>query len=111
MKSPKLPLSGTLLFSYAVYSTFVPVSISHSIIIFSLAGFAAFQYYIDSHKTPSTLQEVARVRTELLEELQTSKEYYELKLAELKQELSRQAIERANASASGPATKKPAIKF
>lgn len=111
MKIPKLPFSGTLLFAYLLYSGFVPVSTSHSIILFSLTAFAAFQYYIDSHKTPSIKQDVERVRTELLGELKSAKEMYEQKLAELKQEQQRIQIDRANEKASTSSTKKPAIKF
>lgn len=107
---PKIPLAGTLLLSYAVYSTFVPVSIPHSIILFSLAAFAALEQYLNSHKTPSILQEVERVKEELLKEMQKTKETYELRLAELKQEQQRINIDRANEKASVP-SKKPTIKF
>lgn len=107
---PKLPLAGTLLVSYVVYSTFVPVSTAHSIILFSLAGFSAFEQYINSHKTPSIRQDVKKLRLELLKEMETQKESYEQKLAELKQEQQRFAIERAN-SVSASSKTKQSIQF
>jgi len=110
MKIPKIPLAGALLFSYALYSTFVPVSIPHSIILFSLAGYAAFEQYLNSHKTPSIIQSVEELKVELRKELRASEEAYELKLSLLKQEQQRTAIERANAT-SASSTKKSPIQF
>jgi cell division protein FtsB len=108
---PKLPLAGTLLFSYSVYTTFVPVSIAHSIILFSLALLTGFDIYIQSHQLPSTAKKIADLRNEMLEQLKKDQEIYEAKLQELKEEQQRQAIARANASSSGSVSKKPTIQF
>lgn len=110
MKLPQLPLAGTLLLSYTVYTAFVPVSIAHSIILLSLAGFTAFDQYIKSHHLPSITKRMDELRLELLKELQTQKELHEGKLQELKSEQSRQAIERAN-QISASSTKKSPIQF
>lgn len=107
---PKIPLAGTLLVSYAVYTGFVQISIAHSIILLSLAGFAAFDQYIKSHHTPSLEKKMDELRLELNKELQTQKESNEAKLQELKEEQTRQSIARANASSSS-STKKPSVLF
>lgn len=109
MKLPKLPLAGTLLVSYAVYSAFVPVSIAHSIILFSLAALTGFDIYIQSHQLPSMKKMVEDVRNEMFTKLQEQKEDHEVKLQELKEEQTRQAIARANSSSSSP--KKNPIQF
>lgn len=111
MKLPKLPLAGTLLVLYAVYSTFVPVSIAHSIILFSLAAVYGFDKHLQSTKIPSTQKLVHDLREELYKEMKQQKEIYESKLAELKQEQQRIAIERANASSSVSSKPKSTIQF
>lgn len=110
MKFPKLPLSGTLLFSYVVYSTFVPVSIAHSIILFSLALLAGFNLYIQSIKSPSLSLQIETLRNELVQQLENQRGIYEAKLQALESEQQRQAIARAN-SGSNSAPKKAPIQF
>lgn len=105
----KLPLAGTLLVLYAVYSTFVTASISHSIIIFSLAALVAFDQYIKSHQLPSMDKKMDELRLELLKELQSQKEIHEAKLQELKAEQTRQTIERANSGSAS--SKKPTTPY
>lgn len=109
MKLPRLPLAGTLILSYVVYTTFVPVSIAHSIILLSLAAFAGFELYIQSHQLPSTQKKIEDLRTELLKELESTKETYEEKLQALEAEQQRQAIAKVNSVSSAP--KKSPIQF
>lgn len=111
MKLPKLPLAGTLLLSYSVYTAFVPVSIAHSIILFSLAALFGFDRYCQLLQLPSMDKRMEDIRTELNQALNLQKETYEAKLAELKSEQSRQAIDRANASASSSSKKRTDILF
>lgn len=106
----KIPFAGTLLLAYVVYTTFVPVSISHSIILFSLAAFAGFELYVQSHQLPSIKKTVEDLRTELFKEMQIQKETHEAKLQELEDEQSRQALIRANSSSSSKPKPSP-IKF
>jgi cytochrome c-type biogenesis protein CcmH/NrfG len=110
MKIPRIPLPGTLLLAYSVYSAFVPISIAHSIVLFSLALLTGFDIYIQSHQLPSITKKIENLKNEMLEQFKKDKEIYEDKLQELKFEQSRQSIERANFS-SAPSVKKPAIKF
>lgn len=109
MNLPKLPLAGTLLVSYAVYTTFVPVSISHSIILFSLAALTGLDLYIQSHRTPSALKMMEEMKLELVQLMEKQKVEHEVKLQELKEEQTRQSLLRANSSSSTP--KKSPISF
>lgn len=111
MKLPKLPLAGTLLLSYTLYSTFVPVSIAHSIILLSLAAFAGFNLYIESHQLPSTEKKIEDLRLELVKQMSEQKEIYEAKLQELKDEQTRQSIARANSTSASSTPKKAPIQF
>ena len=104
MKS--LPLSGPILLLYLVYTTFVPVSTSHSLIIFSLALLTAFEMFLKLHQTPSIEKKLQGIKEDMDKEM----EGLHAKLLELKQEQSRLAIERASANASVSIKKTP-IKF
>jgi hypothetical protein len=108
---PKLPLAGTLLVSYAVYSAFVPVSIAHSIIVFSLTLFAGFDHYLQSHQLPSTNTKIEDLRKEMSSKLEQQKADYEVKLQKVEEEMSRQAIARANSSSVSSQPKKAPIAF
>ncbi len=106
----KLPLAGTLLVSYLVYSAFVPVSIAHSIILCSLAAFAAYDKFLVTTKSPSMELLVSSLRLEIDSKLEKQKENYEAKLQALESEQSRQAIAKIN-SGSSASIKKPSIQF
>lgn len=106
----KLPLPGTLLVLYSVYSTTVPVSIAHSIILFSLALLAGFDKFLVSTKIPSTEKLVSDLRAEFTDKLETQKDVYEAKLQEVIAEQSRQAIAKANSTVTSP-SKKSSILF
>lgn len=105
MNFPKIPFAGTLLFAYLLYSGFVPVSTSHSIIILSLALFAGFEQFQKHQQLPSTQKKLDDFHTEL----KTKLEEFDAKLLELKNEQTRQSIERANSSSAS--SKKTPIKF
>ena len=97
----RIPLAGTLLFAYLVYTAFVAVSIPHSIILLSLAGLTGFELYIKVQQLPSMEKRMSDLKLELSKQM----EVYDAKLAELKQEQQRVAIERANAASSAPSKK------
>lgn len=109
MKLPKLPFAGTLLFCYAVYTAFVPVSIAHSIILFSLSLLTGFELYIQSHQLPSVLTRIENSRNELQKVMDKDRESFDKKLKELQEDMSRQAIARANQNTGAP--KKAPIQF
>ena len=110
MKLPKLPLAGTILVTYLLYTAFVPVSMAHSIILLSLAALCGFDFFLKQHQQPRMEKQMSDFQEEILKLLNTQKEEHEVKLLELKNEQSRQSIERANSSSASSKPKLP-VKF
>jgi hypothetical protein len=46
-------LPGALLLSYLVYTTFVPITIAHSLILLSLAGLFGYSVFVFTQQLPS----------------------------------------------------------
>lgn len=101
-----LPISGTLLLPYLVYTAFVPVSIPHSIILLSLAVLTGFELFLRYQQHPS----LHKLLEQSLQEQTKKLEAYDARILELKQELSRMSLERVN-SASASSKPKTPIQF
>lgn len=105
-----------LLISYAAYSATLPnINIAHSIIMFSLAALFAWNQHILSKHTPKLEEEVAKLKSELEQQLGKLKESHGRKIAELEgevQKMSFNAIKNASPSSSSPrAPEKKAYQF
>lgn len=85
-------LSSILLTTYAVYTAFVPVTIAHSIILFSLAALFAYNQFLSSIQNPSVLKEVAEFKRDLEEQMKKHKELYDEKLSGVEGELGKIAM-------------------
>lgn len=76
MKHFYVILPGALLLSYAVYTTFVPITIAHSIILLSLAGLFGYSMFINSQQSPSLKQELKNSHEQLELKLKQQEEFY-----------------------------------
>lgn len=93
MKNYQNHLPAGLLVAYASYTAFVPVSIAHSIIIFSLALLAGYQAYLSTQKTNKYNEEVLReMRQELVSQLESVKEAHAKKISKLEDETAKLAL-------------------
>lgn len=102
-------IPATLLVGQAIYLAFVPVSIAHSIILFSLAGLFAFNQFLLSKETPSLSIELSKLQSELEKQLEKQKELHEVRLKAMEDELARvsiSTIRTASSSSSKEAAKK-----
>ena len=86
-------LPAGLLLSYAIYSSFTSINIAHSIILFSLAGLFGYSQYLQQTKHTSKLElDLAKLKTDLEQELKSTKENYELRLKKVEEENSKLAL-------------------
>jgi hypothetical protein len=83
MKTAYPYIAATLLVAYVVYSLFVPITIAHSMILFSLAGLAAYNQFLLSRSTPKLEDEIAKLKRELQTQMEKQKELHDKKLSEL----------------------------
>jgi hypothetical protein len=83
-------LPSVLLFGYAVFSAFIPVTIAHAIILFSLAGLFGFQTHISRLATTKLNQEALdSLKNELDSKISAQKEFYDKKLSKLEDEMAK----------------------
>lgn len=109
MKNSFPYISATLLVAYAVYSAFVPITIAHSIILFSLAGLFAYnQFLIYSQENTKNKETLAKSVNEFRAELEKHKEQNEIKISKLEDEVTKMSLTsiRTASSSSKPETKK-----
>lgn len=102
-------LPAGLLVAYLLYSPFISINISHSIILFSLAGLFGFHQYLQHSELTSKFKtEVAKLKTDLEQEIKSNKENYELRLKRVEEENTKLALglARAPSSTSSPTTPK-----
>lgn len=104
MKDISKHIPATLLLGQAIYLAFVPVTIAHSIILFSLAGLFAFNQFLLSKETPRLSTELAKLQSELETQLEKQKEQHEKRLTLLEDELGRSTLR--SPSSPKEATKK-----
>lgn len=100
MKQLTANLPPALLLGQAIYLSFVPVSIAHSIILFSLAGLFAFNQFLLAKETPCLSTELSKLKQELEQSMEKQKELHELRLKTVEDEVSRVAIGTVRASSS-----------
>lgn len=93
-------ISPSLLIAQAIYLAFVPVSIAHSIILFSLAGLFAFNQFLLSKQTPRLSTELSKLKSELEQQIQKQKESYEIRLKSVEDELSKASLTSVRSSSS-----------
>lgn len=93
-------ISPALLIAQAIYLAFVPVSIAHSIILFSLAGLFAFNQFLLSRETPSLSTELEKLKQELEKQIQKQKEFHEARLKNIEDELSKASLTSVRSSSS-----------
>lgn len=90
-ESRHLPLG--LLIAYLVYSGFVPVGISHSVIVLSLAALSGYQLHISRQETHKYNEEVLKqLKNELEAKLEQQKEFYAKKISKLEDETAKLAL-------------------
>lgn len=90
MKHFQNTLPSALLFSYAIYSAFIQISIAHSIILFSLAGLFAYSTYLQRQETTSKINEDLRqLKLDMDGELKSQRELYERRLSKAEDEISK----------------------
>ena len=73
-------MPGALLLSYAVYTAFIPITIAHSLILFSLAGLFGYSLFIYSQQSPSIKQELLKSHEQLEQKLKLQKESFDERL-------------------------------
>jgi hypothetical protein len=71
---------GAALLAYLIYSAFVPITIAHSLILFSLAGLFGYSLFINSLKHPSMQKQMETLHEELKARIDSEKEIHELRL-------------------------------
>jgi hypothetical protein len=102
MKSLSPHIPSALLLGQAIYLAFVPVTIAHSIILFSLAGLFAFNQFLLSKQTPCLSTEIGKLKRELEERMEKQKESYEVRLKLLEDEVGRASLTAVRSSSSSP---------
>lgn len=97
----KQHVPGALLLAYAVFTAFIPVTIAHSIILFSLAGLFGFQQFL-SHQEKNKQSENAleQFKQELEIKLAQQEELYGKKLSKLEDELGKVSLATIKSSSS-----------
>jgi len=100
-------ISPALLVAQAIYLAFVPASIAHSIILFSLAGLFAWNQFLLSRDTPKLQTELAKLKSEFGQQMQTHKETYEQKLKDLEGEMTKVAMSHLKSPPSSSARPEP----
>lgn len=106
-------IPAILLIGEAIYLSFVPVNIAHSIILFSLAGLYAFNQFLLSQEQPSLSTELAKLKSELEQAMEKQKELHEKKLMQLEDDVTRMSlntVRNTSSSSSSSAAKVEAIK-
>lgn len=83
---------GVLLVSYLLYTPFITINLSHSLILFSLAGLFGFSQYLQHSEQPSLTTELAKLKTELEHQIKTNKENYEIRLKKTEDEVTKVAL-------------------
>lgn len=106
-------IPSALLLGQAVYLAFVPVSIAHSIILFSLAGLFAFNQFLLSRETPRLSTELEKLKQELEKQMEKQKELHELRLKSIEDEIVRASLStvRNPSSSSSPKLDAKTFKF
>lgn len=93
MENYKNHLPSALLFAYIVYSAFVPVTIAHSLIAFSLALLAGYQSHISrSENTKHNKEVLEQLKNDFDSKLNGVKEAHEKKLSKLEDEVAKMAL-------------------
>lgn len=104
-------ISPALLIAQAVYLAFVPITIAHSIIVFSLAGLFAFNQFLLSQENPSLSTELAKLKSELEQRMEKQKESYEIRLKGMEDEVSRVSLASVRSPSSSSQKLDAAKKF
>ena len=82
-------LHHVILISYIIYLSFIPVTISHSIILVSLVGLFAYSEYLLRLDTPDVYKELAQLKMDMESHIVQQKEATDAKLAEVSNELGK----------------------
>lgn len=85
-------LPAGLLVACLLYLPFTTLNLAHSIILFSLAGLFGFQQYLQHSEQPSLETELAKLKTDLGQEIKSTKENYELRLKKVEEENTKLAL-------------------
>lgn len=93
MKNYQNHLPLALLLAYVIYSAFIPVTIAHSLILFSLAISACYQSYISRSETTKFNKEVLeQLKNGFENELNGTKELYEKRFSKLEDEMAKMSL-------------------
>lgn len=110
MKHLQKLLPSALLFSYCIYSAFIPVTIAHSIIIASLAVLYSFHFYISRQDNIKLKQDsLDSLKNEMELKILAIKEIHEKKISKLEDDLSKlllSTMPKTQASSSSAAPRK-----
>lgn len=85
-------ISAALLVGHALYSVTHEISLAHAIIFTSLAGLFAYNQYLLSRSTPKLEDEIAKLKSELGQEIEKQKESHEKKFSELEGEMTKLSL-------------------
>lgn len=110
MKQASPYLSAALLVGYVIYLAFIPASLPHSIIFTSLAGLFAYNLFLLSRTTPQLEEEIAKLKRELVEQMEKQKELHGKKIADLEGEVGKLSLSSIKASSSPSSSKGQARK-
>jgi Co/Zn/Cd efflux system component len=95
-----------LLVAYLIYSAFIQVNTSHSIILFSLAGLCGYSQWLLSKSTPNVHEEIAKLKSELEQKLEKQKELHDRKLSEIEGEMTKVSLSIVRAAPSPSSSEK-----
>jgi hypothetical protein len=99
-------IAPSLLIGYAVFTVFAPqITIAHSLILFSLAGIFAYNQFLLASEQPSLNDEIAKLKSELEQQIQKQKEHSDAKLASIEGEVTKISLSVVRTSSSSSSTK------